>query len=207
MKAKAKSSRHVPARRRPQQGRARETVTAILDGTIRVLKRRGLGALTTNHIAEAAGVSIGSVYQYFPDKGAIYVALHERHVDEVSRHVERTLVEHAGAPLERLLRALVDTLVDVHARDPELHELLLTVPRRDEATRDFAVRLRGALHLAIASRRRELAASRELDRVLFVVTNMIDALCHAAALRRPPRLSLVAAKEEVVRAILAYCRA
>jgi AcrR family transcriptional regulator len=200
-------------RRQPQQPRALHTVTAMLDAVLRILRRHGgLDAVTTNRIAEVAGVSIGSVYQYFPDKRAIFLALHERHVDEVSRLVERTLVDHADAPLAVLLRALVDALVDLHARDPELHELLLTVPHRSDGTRDFAVRLRGALRLTLEARAYEIGvadvrAAGDLERVLFVVSNLLDGLCHAAALRRPSRLSLSAAKDEVVRAILAYLRA
>jgi AcrR family transcriptional regulator len=55
-----------PARRIPQQPRARETVNAVLDAVARILRRDGIAAITTNRIAEVAGVSIGSVYQYFP---------------------------------------------------------------------------------------------------------------------------------------------
>ena len=199
-------ARIVPAVRRPQQPRARQTVEAILDAVPRVLARDGAAAVTTNRIAEAAGVSIGSVYQYFPDKGAIFAALHDRHVEEMSRLVERTLVEHAAAPLEALIRALVEAVVAAHATDPALYELLRVVPHVPGAP-DFATRLRGALRLALAARARELGRRRDLDAVLFVVTNQIDALGHAAVLRRPSRLSLAAAKDEAVRAVLAYLRA
>jgi len=65
-------------RRQPQQNRARQTVEAVLDAVVRVLKREGVRAVTTNRIAEVAGVSIGSVYQYFPDKQAILVGLYQR---------------------------------------------------------------------------------------------------------------------------------
>jgi AcrR family transcriptional regulator len=196
-----------PVRREPMQLRARQTVEVILDAVTRVVQRHGLGALTTNRIAEAAGVSIGSVYQYFPDKAAIYQALHDRHVGDVGRLVERTLVDHARASLADLVRALVDALVDAHARAPELGEVLATLPGRADSARGFAARLHNTLHLAIAARRPQLVADGGLDRVLFVVTHQLDALCHAAALRRPPRVSLAAAKDEVARAILAYVSA
>jgi AcrR family transcriptional regulator len=195
-------------RRRPKQRRARQTVDAVLDAVVRVLKRNGLNAVTTNRIAEVAGVSIGSVYQYFPDKRAIFVALHQRHVDEIDRMVETELVEHAASSLDELVRAMVEGMIEAHATDPELHELLLTeVPHRADGTRDFAVRLHGAFRLAIASRHNELKTPRDLDTIVFVVTHMVEALCHGAVLRRPPGLSLEDAKEEVVRAVLAYLRA
>src|ERR1700691_6140000 len=111
-------------RRRPRQRRAHQTVEAVLDAVSRVLKRDGVDAVTTNRIAEVAGVSIGSVYQYFPDKRAIFLALHDRHSERVGRVIESTLVDHAASSLQDLMRALVGAIVDAHAPDPELFQLL-----------------------------------------------------------------------------------
>ena len=105
------------------------------------------------------------------------------------------------------MRGLVEALVEAHASDPELHELLTTeVPHGADGGRALAVRLSGAFRLALTARARERQAPRDLERTLFVLANMVEALAHGAALRRPPRLSLVAAKEEAVRAVLAYLR-
>jgi AcrR family transcriptional regulator len=90
-------------RRRPKQRRAQETVEAVLDAVVRILKREGVGAVSTNRIAAVAGVSIGSVYQYFPDKRAIFLALHERHAEQIGRLVESTLIKHADASLEEMV--------------------------------------------------------------------------------------------------------
>jgi AcrR family transcriptional regulator len=202
---KAKSGK-TAARRRPKQRRAHQTVEAVLDAVARVLKREGVNAVTTNRIAEVAGVSIGSVYQYFSDKRAIFVALHQRHIEQIDRIVETKLFEHAASPLEDLIRAMMEAMIEAHVSDPKLYELLLTeVPHRAEGTRDFAVRLRGAFRLAISSRAHELKRRRrDLDKVVFVVTHMVESLSHGAVLRRPPGLSLAAAKEEAVRAVSAY---
>ena len=94
------------ARRQPAQRRARQTVDAILDAVIRVLKREGVHGVTTNRIAEVAGVSIGSVYQYFPDKHAIFTALHQRHIEEIDRMIASRLLEHSQSSLDTLMRAL-----------------------------------------------------------------------------------------------------
>jgi AcrR family transcriptional regulator len=190
-------------RRRPQQRRAQQTVDDILDAVVRVLKKRGVDGITTNRVAEAAGVSIGSVYQYFPDKRAIFGALHERHVAETSRLIESTLVEHASSPLETFVRALVEALIDAHAEDPELHELLTTaVPHGADGARALEVRLRGTFKLAITSRKD--LPPRDLARMLFVLPNIVEALSHGAAYRRPTGLSVHAAKKEAVRAVLSY---
>jgi AcrR family transcriptional regulator len=204
MKAEANKS---SIRRQPKQRRSRQTVEAVLDAVVRILKRDGIDGVTTNRIAEVAGVSIGSVYQYFPDKRAIFLALHDRHVDEIGRLIEARLVEHAESSLEDLVRALVEALIEAHASDPELHQLLTSeVPHGADGARALEVRLRGVFRLAISSRSREPRAPRDLDRILFVLPHMVEALSHGAALRRPPGLSLAAAKEESVRAVLAYLR-
>ena len=198
------------ARRQPKQLRARQTVDAVLEAVVRVLKREGVQAITTNRIAEVAGVSIGSVYQYFPDKRAIFAALHQRHIQEIDRLIESKLVEHAGSSIDELIRALVEAMIDAHTPDPELYELLMAqVPHQADGThgcgtQDFAVRVHGAFRLAISAGMPELKKRGDLDKVVFVVTHMVEALSHGAVLRRPPGLSLSDAKAESVRAILAY---
>ena len=205
---KVRAQTKAAARRQPTQRRARQTVEAVLDAVVRILKRKGIKAVTTNRVAEVAGISIGSVYQYFPDKRAIFVAVHERHIQQIDRMVESKLFEHAESSLEDLIRAMFEAMIDAHAPDPELYELLMTeVPHRADGTKEFTVRLHSAFRLAIASRAHELKPGRDLDKVVFVVTHMVDSLSHGAVLRRPPSVSLSDAKEEAVRAVLAYLRA
>jgi AcrR family transcriptional regulator len=192
-------------RRRPKQERALQTVGAILEAAVRVLKREGVDALTTNHIAEVAGVSIGSVYQYFPDKGAIFAALHQRHIESVDRLVAAQLTLHSDSPLDELMEAMIGAMIDAHAADPELCELLMSeLPHRAGGAEDFSSRLHGAFRLAIAARTRKKKKFRDLDKTVFVVTHLVDALSHGAALRRPAGVSLKEAKEEAVRAVVAY---
>lgn len=190
------------SRRRPRQLRAQQTVAAILEAVSRILARDGIDAVTTNRIAEVAGVSIGSVYQYFPDKRAIYAALHERHADCMARLVESTLVSHAGRPLPEILRALVEALVDAHAAEPQLHLVLAEVPHRAEGARSLAARLAGALRLALATGRPR-TGGKALQSRLFVLGQVVASLSHAAAIERPAGLSLQSAKRAAVRAALA----
>ncbi len=195
-------------RRAPRQLRARQTVDAILEAVIRILKREGADAVTTNRLAEVAGVSIGSVYQYFPDKQAIFAALHQRHIEQIDRIIEATLIENAAAPLDRLMSAMVDAMVDAHSADPELHDLLLSrVGHRAGGTQDFAERVHGTFLLALSARSRELKRGRDLDKLAFVVTHMVESLCHGAVRRPPLHASLKEIKAEIVRAVMAYLRA
>jgi len=188
-------------RRQPSQERSRQTVRAVLDATVKLLKRDGVDAITTNRVAEVAGVCIGSLYQYFPDKRAIFVALHGRHADAIGGLIDSTVAGPAASSLDQLLPALMNGLIDAHAAEPELHELLdREIPRRAGG----APGLPAALRAVIAERAQELAPHRGLDRTMFIVPHMMDALAHEAVLCRPPRLSLAAAKEEAARAILEY---
>jgi AcrR family transcriptional regulator len=203
---KAKQTRK-PSRRKPTQIRARLTVDAILDAVVRLLKREGHKAITTNRIADVAGVSIGSVYQYFPNKRAIFIALHERHLNEIDRMVQSKLVEHAASPLDVLIRAMVDGMIEAHAPDPELYQMLQTeVPHRAGGAPEFTSRLEGVFRLALSSHQNEITTTATLDAQVFIVANMVDALSHSALLRRPRSLSLPKAKEAVTNAILAWLR-
>jgi AcrR family transcriptional regulator len=197
----------VLPRRTPKQRRALVTVEAILEAVVRILRRDGVAAVTTNRIAAVAGVSVGSVYQYFPDKRAIFLALHDRHVERIGWIIESTLVAHAASPLDEQLRALLEALIDAHAPDPELFALLdAEVPHRAASARNLQARLRGALQFALTSHLQS-AKPRDLGRTLFVVTHMIDSLAHGIVSGRPRGLTIAAAKDESVRAILAYLRA
>src|ERR1700691_6806419 len=80
-------------RRKPSQERAKVTVDGMLDAAVKLLKRGGASSVTTNRIAETAGVSIGSVYQYFPNKNALFIALHARHIRQVDGVLERCLAQ------------------------------------------------------------------------------------------------------------------
>jgi AcrR family transcriptional regulator len=197
-----------PSRRRPQQPRAHATVNAVLDPVARVLKRKGAAGVTTNRIAELAGVSIGSVYQYFPDKLSIFVALRERHVEQMARLVEGKLVELAKSDLESLITGLVDAMLEAHTLDPGLHELLLSqLPRDGGDHGGFGSRVKNVFRLAVSSHADDFEEPLPLERIAFVLSQIVEALAHGAVLRRPASLSLAVAKEESVRAVLAYLRA
>src|SRR5215471_19672387 len=115
---KRSARRSLVRRRKPSQERAKVTVEAMLDAAVKILERGGAPAITTNRIAETAGVSIGSVYQYFPNKHALFVALHERHIGMVADVMRRRISQCAESSLERLVESLVDGMVEAHTVEP-----------------------------------------------------------------------------------------
>jgi AcrR family transcriptional regulator len=181
------------------------TVDAMLDAAVKLLKRRGAASITTNRIAEIAGVSIGSVYQYFPNKNALFVALHERHIGLVAEVIRRRMTECIDSSLEHLVESLIEGMVEVHMVDPELSELLGSeVPHRADGTVDFSIRFHEAFRTALAPHTASLGRKIDLDTRAFVMANMVDALGHAVVLGRPRGLSLARARAESCKAILAY---
>jgi AcrR family transcriptional regulator len=128
-------------RREPSQERSRDTVDAILDAAARVFERHGYAAGTTNRIAERAGVSVGSLYQYFPNKDAILVALTRRHLAEGRAIIGPLFDELTSAPppLGDGLRRLAQAMIDLHRDEPGLHRVLFEeTPRPPALARELA---------------------------------------------------------------------
>ena len=108
------------ARKQPAQDRSRATVDAILEGAAQVLTRVGYARLTTAAVAERAGVSVGSLYQYFPNKDAVVRALLEQYFERVRAGIERVRLESRGAPLRDRVEGLVRASIAHKLLDPEL---------------------------------------------------------------------------------------
>jgi AcrR family transcriptional regulator len=118
------SRRPREVRRIPRQERSRILVDAILTAGARVLAEDGYSRARTAKIARVAGVSEGSLYQYFPTKDALVIAVMRRHVDRMMAAFEDGLVELAFLPLREAVRGIVRRTLRAHAIDPALHRVL-----------------------------------------------------------------------------------
>jgi AcrR family transcriptional regulator len=174
------------SRRTPRQERAHETVEAILEAAAQVFERHGYAAGTTNRIAERAGVSIGSLYQYFPNKDAIVVELARRHLAQLEAAAWPALdalVEYVP-PLRDGLTAIVLGTVELHKQSPGLQRVLFEeTPRSDEIRRmllDFFERVSGLIgdYLA-ACPEANVEDSRLAGRMVAVV---VDEVTHGAVI-------------------------
>src|SRR6185503_770897 len=112
------------------QARSRATVDALLEATARILVREGFDRASTNRIADVAGVSIGSLYQYFPNKEALVAAVVERHQQDIRQVIQGELEKAAMLPIEQGVRMLVAVAVKSHRIAPKLHRVLAEqIPR------------------------------------------------------------------------------
>lgn len=115
---------HLSARKKPRQARARATLDFIFEATIQVLVADGPYQLTTTRVAERAGVSVGTMYQYFPHKQALFYAVNERYLDALGDKVERACREMHGASAEEMVNTLVTTYWNAKMERPEVTRAL-----------------------------------------------------------------------------------
>jgi len=196
-------------RKQPKQRRASATVEAILTATARILVRDGFERASTNRIADEAGVSVGSLYQYFPNKEALVAVLMERHVREMYAVLEREIARLSSLPLRRAVQELVDLMVRAHAVEPKLHRVFAEqVPRVGQLKRIVEVERRfEALIRDVLERLGDRVRPRNLEMAAFVVIQAVEALTHAAVLYHPDKLGSDDFTEEVVELVVRYLAA
>jgi AcrR family transcriptional regulator len=173
-------------RKSASQERSRHTVSALLEATARILIAEGFDKASTNRIAEVAGVSVGSRYQYFPSKEALVAALIDRHRQEIMEVVQDELAQAVHRPLEQGIRTLVAVAVTAHRIDPKLHRVLAEqIPRvgRLENVETFDKANYGRFKAYLESCRREIQV-KDLDLAAFVCVTTIEALTHNAVLHQ-----------------------
>jgi AcrR family transcriptional regulator len=110
----------ISPRKQPRQARAQATCAAIREAAARILVQGGIGALNTNAIADLAGVSVGTLYQYYPSKEAILADLVRGIRAEMLADLQAAAQGAAGTDLEGTVRAMVGASLDHHRRDPPL---------------------------------------------------------------------------------------
>jgi AcrR family transcriptional regulator len=199
----------VDPRKTASQARSRATVDALVEATARILVSEGFDKASTNRIAQVAGVSIGSLYQYFPSKEALVAAVIERHNQEIMRLVRSELAEIVTQPLQQGVRSLVAVAVKAHRIDPALHRVLAEqIPRvgKLEDVETFN-RENFALFREYLDRHRAEIRVPDLDLASFICVTAVEALTHNAVLHHAEVLSeqaMAALIDESARLVLGY---
>ena len=114
-------------RKSPVQARSTASVDAILEATIQVLLSVGKERLTTTKVASRAGVSVGTLYQYFPNKSSLLLAVLARHLDEVAGAMRRVCREQRGTSLKEMATALINAFLEAKMRDAKTSVALYSV--------------------------------------------------------------------------------
>ena len=193
------------------QERSRATVDALVEATARILVKEGFDKASTNRIAEVAGVSVGSLYQYFPGKEALVAAVIERHQQQIMQTVRGELAEVLAEPVEKAMRMLVAIAVKAHRVDPKLHRVLAEqIPRVGKLEKlDLFNRENYALFRTYLERHRDEIRVDDLELASFVCVTSIEALTHNAVLHYSKMLSDEAMErliDEGARLVTGYLR-
>jgi AcrR family transcriptional regulator len=194
-------------RKRPRQARAQATVSAILEATIQVLEREGLEAATTTRIAEAAGVSIGTLYQYFSHRDAILDALQDVEFERALALVQTVLSDlNLESNPRETVGAVVRGLAKLYAASPALHRVLamegLRVTRADRV-HAFDLRVVGIVRHFLSATGAPIRR-KNLEAAAFVAFQSVRATMLASLLERPPGLAEAALVDELADLVLRY---
>ena len=192
-------------RKTPTQTRSRDMVEIILETTARILAMRGYAGTNTNLIAKMAGVSVGSIYQYFPNKDSLIAALHRRHALKMREMMISVLSGSRKSTLRQAMEALVGALLDAHSVEAQLHKVLelefpLYLKKGDRSSdEDIA----GCLREILESHRREITQP-DLDLAAHVVLLMVRSFVHHAVLDLAPRFRRSEIEKAISRAVMGY---
>ena len=199
--------KHLPQpRKAPRQARSQHMVEVILEATARVLGERGYAGTSTNAVAERAGVSVGSLYQYFPNKDSLVTALHERHAAQLYVAIDGVLDAARPRSLRGHVQAMVRALLAAHQVEPELHRVLEKEFPFFDAPRDQSPADRSIFHRVrqLLQAHRNTIAPRNLDLATWVVLQIMESLVHAAVIEPPAQFEATAIEASIVDALMGY---
>lgn len=199
-------------RKAPRQARSQHMVEQILQATARILEERGYAGMNTNAVAARAGVSVGSVYQYFPNKDSLITALHERHGAQMYAAIDAVLggARQGGAArsLREHLAAMVHAWLVAHQVEPELHKVLekefpfFDAPAQDSPADDSTFKRM----LTMLEAHRGEIGQPDLDLATWVLLRMMESLVHAAVMDAPARFAAPEIERCIVDALHGYLR-
>lgn len=196
-------------RKLPRQERSKATVEAIMAATAQVLVEHGYEGATTARVAERAGVSIGSLYQYFPNKESLVASLIERHADEIVQVMRAALSGPDQLSLVDGLGAIVAAGAKAHRISPALHKILYEqVPRVGQLAKAMDTHRKVTMIIEgfLRARADDLPQGSDPKTMAIVVETALEALTHRAVVDRPELLDEGLVERETYRLLLSYLR-
>lgn len=195
-------------RKIPKQGRARHTVDSILEATKSILADEGYEKASTNYVADVAGVSIGSLYQYFPNKEAIIASLVEKTIVEAAENIRGELLSCMDLTLEESTPRLVRVILETRKKNAFIFlRLPREVPGYSSLTRQLTTEK--YLYTTIYSyymQHRELVNIDDLDTAIFVTEHLVVGSIDAYIDNNSPRIDQDTLVEHLSRAVLSYLK-
>ena len=190
-------------RKKPVQGRSRVTVDAILEAAARLFVRDGYANTTTNRIAELAGVSVGSLYEYFPNKASILLALLQRQVAATLALMRDRLAAVRGASLDVVVRTIARATIEAHYKELDLNRILIASMSRVSHWRQMEKVSFSAAELMREALAHLIADPVRLEHAAFTVETVVEGLLQRTILfaHRLPGYPL---EEEIAAVLTGY---
>jgi AcrR family transcriptional regulator len=195
-------------RKSPVQARSTASVEALLEATIQVLLRVGKDRLTTTRVALRAGVSVGTLYQYFPNKRALLQAALRRHLEQVARAIENVCREQMGNSLEEMAAALIDAFLAAKMKDSKTSVALYSVSSDvDGAKIALQVGLRGtkAIVAMLATAREPL--TKDLQLIAWMLQGAMNGISRRLLESEAPEKHVEPLRQELIFFVSAYLKA
>lgn len=203
-----RSQSTLEPRKSPVQARSVASVEAILKATIQVLLKVGKESLTTTRVAARAGVSVGTLYQYFPNKSALLRAALQRHMDEIGSAMQTACREQTGSSLQKMGTALVTSFLDAKMKNAKASVALYSVSSDVDGariTREMSLKANRAIVAMLVTAKDELISDPEL------VASMLQATMAGVSRQllesASPELDFERLRDELVFLACAYLRA
>ncbi|MBT0669156.1 TetR/AcrR family transcriptional regulator [Novosphingobium profundi] len=194
------------SRKKPRQARARLTIDTILEATARILAEEGGEKLTTNHLAERSGYSIGTIYQYFENREAVVISLIERQREVVEGEIDALLEARRDDPWDEQVRGIVRLLHEAFARhggsDPRLVRALVAFSL-DRGLPEPSDRFVQAIIDVWRQAAGEGAPAMD-EAEVFTLGRAVSEVLRRAALQSSPLLGTRALEEAIVRLVLGF---
>jgi AcrR family transcriptional regulator len=204
MPKKAQST--VLQRRSPTQARARATIEAIFEATARIIERDGIAALNTNRIAERAGLSIGTLYDYFPNKDAILITMARRRLAQDEFLVRQAIAAPGPNENASVVRRAVRAMVTLQKDRPKVRRAIMAVHLANGFGHEHARPFQEIAEL-VAQRNAQLLGEKVSalrGPPLFVVTRAVIGVIRAAFEERSQLPGTTELEDELVRLVEGY---
>lgn len=193
-------------RKQPKQARSEFMVQTMKEAATRVLKDHGLINFTTNRVAEVAGISVGSLYQYFGSKEVLIAEIKRDHFGELRQLFQNAYLSHRDLGLPILVCNLIGASIKGHMIDPKLHQVLsgdlsaFGIKEDDDSNKS----IRTMLENLLLEYRQTLRSDLDINQASRIVYRLVEETVHTAVVENSCSVNVTALEEELANAVLAY---
>jgi len=177
-----------------------------MEATAHILREEGYSQLNTNYIATKAGISIGSLYQYFPNKETIIAELHRQHFKKARDEMKKAYQQMEGLSFDAASRLLLESTIKVHQIDPKLHRVMSTqIPILNLSEDDSSSHsVRKILEQFFYAHKDSLRPNLDIPLAAHISYQLVISVTHAAVIDEPELLNNPKFVDELLRMLLLY---